>query len=242
MAATQAIVKESETPSDISKNLAEMVAKISKESIEKNGTFTVALSGGSLPALLAPDLVNGPLSKEIDWSKWQVFFSDERHLPTSNDENNYNLCNKHIFSKVPIPESQIYIANTSLSLEKCAEDYENKLKEVFGGLPEFDLLLNGMGPDGHTCSLFPGHRLLDEKHKWVDYINDSPKPPPERITFTYTVLNNARNVIFVVSGASKKEILAQVFQKGSKLPSSLVKPKGNLYWLIDKAANELAKL
>lgn len=161
-------------------------------------------------------------------------------------DSNYNLCKQELFDKVPIPEDNIYAIDEDLieNAEEAAEDYKDKLIEVFAALnsakfPVFDLLLLGMGPDGHTCSLFPGHVLLDEKIDWVSPIEDSPKPPPRRITLTLPVLNHAHNVAFVTTGEGKQDILHKIIDlKEQEYPSARVRPEhGQLFWFMDDAAS-----
>ena len=165
-----------------------------------------------------------------------------------------------MFDQVPIPGEQIYTINPSLlpKLEEAvkkdkeafedaalevAEDYEKKLISVFATVhavkfPVFDLLLLGVGPDGHTCSLFPGHPSLNENVGWVTFVGDSPKPPPRRITFTLPVINHAHNVAFVATGEGKQDVLKEIIEDSeSRLPSALVRPvTGKLYWFLDEAA------
>jgi len=165
-----------------------------------------------------------------------------------------------LFDQVPIPEEQIYTIDPSLlpQLEEAvkkdkeayeeaaleiAEDYEKKIISVFATVnsvtfPVFDLLLLGVGPDGHTCSLFPDHPSLNENVLWVTHIGDSPKPPPRRITFTLPVINHAHNIAFVATGEGKQDVLKEIFEdSGSRLPSALVRPvTGKLYWFLDGAA------
>jgi 6-phosphogluconolactonase len=140
------------------------------------------------------------------------------------------------------------ISNLNQTLEdlfsEVVHDYEQKLINVFAGInsvkfPVFDLLLLGIGPDGHTCSLFPNSSELDEPTLWVTYVDDSPKPPPRRITLTLPVINHAHNVVFVATGKGKQDVLRDILQKdeNKNLPASLVKPvNGNLYWFLDEEA------
>ncbi|RIA94952.1 hypothetical protein C1645_721753 [Glomus cerebriforme] len=240
----------------LSVSLADLVVKLSEESIEIRDRFTIGISGGSLPKLLAADLKN----RDIEWEKWEVFFCDERLVPLDHEDSNYFLCKKEFFDQVPIPQDQIYTIEPSLfpQLEEAArkdkeaveeaaleivEDYEKKLISVFATVnsvkfPVFDLLLLGVGPDGHTCSLFPDHPLLDENVGWVAYIGDSPKPPPRRITFTLPVINHAHNIAFVATGEGKQDVLKEIIEDTeSKLPAALVQPvTGKLYWFLDSAA------
>jgi 6-phosphogluconolactonase len=179
-----------------------------------------------------------------------VFYADERVVPLDHPDSNHNSCAKALFSKVPIPAENIHsIDPTLLDLEELTDAYEHDLIREFAlrdsaRFPVFDLILLGMGPDGHTASLFPGHPLLDESGRWVAWIENSPKPPPKRITLTLPVINHAVRVVFVAAGKEKKEALKSVLDspdmEGAKLPASRVKPvfPGELFWFVDDEAFE----
>jgi 6-phosphogluconolactonase len=179
-----------------------------------------------------------------------VFYVDERAVPLDDPDSNHNACTKAFFSKVPIPEENIHTIDRSLleDLEELSDAYEQVLIREFAmkasaRFPVFDLILLGMGPDGHTASLFPDHSLLLENDRWVAPIEDSPKPPPKRITLTFPVINHAAKVVFVTAGKEKKEALKAVLDlpgmEGSKLPASRVKPvSGQLFWFVDDEAYE----
>jgi len=177
------------------------------------------------------------------------FFVDERYVALDHTESNFRACSEHLFNHVPIPQSNIYRINHNIPLEECAKQYEDMIKDFFGhenSFPSFDLILLGMGPDGHTASLFPGHPLLLENEKWIAYVNDSPKPPPQRITFTLPVINHAQHVAFIATGDAKKEVLAKIFHGtdtiDENIPSRLVRPISNrLQWFIDVSAGALLK-
>ncbi|KAH0508382.1 6-phosphogluconolactonase [Microtus ochrogaster] len=149
----------------------------------------------------------------------------------------------HLLSKLPIPDSQVLTVNPALPVEDAAEDYAGKLRQAFQGdtVPVFDLLILGVGPDGHTCSLFPGHPLLQEQEKIVAPISDSPKPPPQRVTLTLPVLNAAQSIIFVATGEGKAAVLKRILEdKDSSLPATMVQPRtGALCWFLDEAAARL---
>lgn len=190
----------------LQQSLANFIVKAQTDAVKKRNLFTIALSGGSLPAQLKP-LAEHP---DIHWDKWQVFFADERIVPLDHADSNYAACAKAFLDGVPIKKEQIHTLNTALFTEQTktdptgeykdkdaaenealeiADDYEQQLVSTFASgnsarYPTFDLILLGMGPDGHTCSLFPGHELLSENSRWIAEINDSPKPPSRRITFT----------------------------------------------------------
>jgi len=180
---------------------------------------------------------------KTDWSKWVVFFCDERLVPFNDPESTYGVYKEKLFGQIPIEESQVIKIDPSLSVESAANDYASKIAHYFPDLelPKFNLLLLGMGPDGHTCSLFPDHPLLKEQGLWVAPIKDSPKPPPQRVTLTFPVINNASCAIFVCTGESKAEVVKKILEDPNcKLPSALVKPlAGELHWILDQDAGKL---
>ncbi|KAK3807298.1 MAG: 6-phosphogluconolactonase [Benniella sp.] len=228
----------------LSKGLDEYVAKLSEEAISRHDRFTVALSGGSLPRQLSAILRN---NKTVQFSKWVVYFADERCVPLDSEDSNYRLAKTELFDHLEekIPEENIHTINADLDPEEAADDYISQLASTFATkdsvrYPVFDLILLGVGPDGHTCSLFPGHELLKESSVWCASITDSPKPPPERITLTFPVLNHAHHVAFVAAGAGKQDILHSILDPSSKadLPAMHVKPiTGTLTWFLDDAAS-----
>ncbi|XP_049881370.1 6-phosphogluconolactonase isoform X2 [Pectinophora gossypiella] len=173
-----------------------------------------------------------------DWSKWVLTFCDERVVPEDSDDSTFGVYKRSLLPKTDLKESQFITLKQGLTAEEAAKDYTEKLKVAFDGENFiFDLLLLGMGPDGHTCSLFPGHSLLSETHLKVAAITDSPKPPPERITLTFPVINSARNCIFAMSGAGKADMVKRILKDKEDLPAGRVKPEnGSLYWIVDEAA------
>ena len=174
-------------------------------------------------------------------------------MPLDHEDSNHALCTRELFGKLPAdgPQPTIHTINAELAddLEELADAYEKELIGEFAvkdaaRFPVFDLILLGLGPDGHTCSLFPGHELLSEDDRWVAYIEDSPKPPPRRITLTFPVLNHAARVAFVAAGDGKKEMLQTVLDRPEEgLPASRVKPvhPGTVYWFVDDAASALTQ-
>ncbi|XP_046381284.1 6-phosphogluconolactonase-like [Haliotis rufescens] len=238
MAAPTVLVFENE--SSVSENLGKFVADKANDAIKRKNIFTVGVSGGSLAKFLCNNLPN----HKTDWSKWRMFFCDERYVPYDDAECTYKFYKENLMSKVPLSEENIFPINPNVPVEEAATDYVKKIQSVLpgDGFPRFDLLLLGMGPDGHTCSLFPGHKLLDETSLIVAPITDSPKPPPGRVTMTYPVLNNAACAVFVSCGAGKAEKIQQVLEPGSGvlLPAARVKPtSGEVVWFLDKAAASL---
>lgn len=217
--------------------------------ITRHNAFKVAVSGGSLPktlaqALLAPS--SGP-NDEVKWDKWEIFFADERAVPLDHEDSNYGLLKKELLDKIPADAGAptVHAINTEVldDTQELADQYEQVLVNSFASrdsvrLPIFDLLLLGCGPDGHTCSLFPGHELLRETNAWVAPIEDSPKPPPKRITLTLPVVTHSVRVAFVATGGGKKEIMKQIFEEGNGLPCALVNEAtgDRCSWFVDEPA------
>ncbi|XP_043703018.1 probable 6-phosphogluconolactonase 4, chloroplastic [Telopea speciosissima] len=234
---------------DLSISLAKYTADMSEKFVQERGAFSVALSGGYLIEYMSK-LVEPPHVDSVDWAKWHVFWLDERVVPKDHPDSNYKLAYDGFLSKVPIPPSQIYAINDTLSAEGAADDYEACLKQsvknkvldlsAATGFPKFDLLLLGMGPDGHVASLFPGHPLVNEKKRWVTFIKDSPKPPPVRITFTFPVINSSAYIALVVVGHSESVAVHRALGNDSEssdmLPVQMVSPEGETTWFLDKEA------
>lgn len=229
------------------RELVERVRRASTRAIASRGTFSIALAGGSLVAML------GALraATEADFARWRVFWVDERCVKWDDAESNFGGAKRVLFDQVPVPASSLYAIDETLceknegAAEPCAREYEARLRaltpdviEVDGdGFPVFDMLLLGFGPDGHICSLFPHHALLRETVGWILPIADSPKPPPERVTFSLPVVNAAREKVFVAVGAGKAEMTARILEEAPQdgsVPAALV--KGNVHWIVDEAA------
>ncbi|KAJ2711760.1 suppressor of los1-1 [Coemansia spiralis] len=233
---------------DISRALSEFIAHASSEAIARSGQFTVAFSGGSLPATACRFLKE---NVNVDFAKWHVFWADERCVALSDSESNFGLVKSELLDPLAqagrgIPEDQVVCINEALIGDSAAAaaDYQAQMERVFvgaaraGPLPVFDCVLLGIGPDGHTCSLFPGHPLLEERTKWVASIDDSPKPPPSRITLTLPVVNQAARIAFVASGGGKRDMVRRIVEvRDADLPAARVAPvSGTVYWFLDSAA------
>ncbi|XP_067829091.1 6-phosphogluconolactonase [Heptranchias perlo] len=225
--------------------LARFVLGQAGQAVRSRGRFAVSVSGGSLVTLLAAELPAArdrePQQPGADWSHWVLGFCDERLVPFENPDSTCGLYRKHLFSKISIPNNHVVAINPALSVEEAAEKYAERLRELFPGdnMPVFDLLILGMGPDGHTCSLFPDHPLLQEQSKIIAPISDSPKPPAKRITMTLPLLNAARCAVFVVTGESKAPALKDILEGHNEnpLPAARIQPvKGEVHWFIDEAA------
>lgn len=217
--------------------------------------FTVALAGGSTPKGMYALLASDAYRDRIDWRKIHVFFGDERCVPPEDEFSNYRMANAALLSRVPIPKRQIYRIRGEAPPNVAAGEYEGTLLRIFGQsdaspLPRFDLILLGMGPDGHTASLFPGSPALKESKRWVvdNYVEKfkDTKTPWLRVTLTYPVLNAAARVLFMIAGADKAESLQEVLEgvpNPDLYPSQSVRPSnGRLTWLVDtSAAQKLSK-
>ncbi|XP_051742101.1 6-phosphogluconolactonase isoform X2 [Ctenopharyngodon idella] len=224
---------------ELGSSLAQLVSSRAEKALSGGGSsFSLGLSGGSLVSILSKEL---PAVPNLDCSRWLIGFCDERLVPFSDPESTYGLYKNQLFEKINVPEDRILAIDPSLPVQECADDYAGKLSKAFSTeqIPVFDMLLLGMGPDGHTCSLFPDHPLLQESQRTVAPISDSPKPPPQRVTMTLPTVNAARCVVFVSTGGSKAPMLKQVLEggEGPALPAALVAPgQGELFWLVDEPA------
>ncbi len=219
----------------------EEFVRLARAAIQSNGRFTVALAGGSTPKGLYSLLAT---NTAVAWDKVYFFFGDERHVPPDDPESNYRMAREAMLSKLPIPAGNVFrVPAEDPDAGHAAESYEQTLGQFFktsaGTFPRFDLILLGMGPDGHTASLFPGGKALQERSRRVvaDWVE---KLKTHRITFTLPVLNHAAVVMFLVSGEDKAQPLKEVLegsQPAEMFPSKLVRPtNGKLIWVIDQSA------
>jgi len=228
-------------------NLAEEAVaqfiKLARQSIECRGVFTVALAGGSTPRNCYKLLADKTFQRQIAWNNVHLFWGDERNVPHDHIDNNYRMVREELLDKITIPAENIHPFPTNFNPEDAAQSYENELRHFFqlqsGQFPIFDLILLGMGTDGHTASLFPNTPVLKEE-KHLAYANYVETLATFRLTLTLPVINNARTVIFLISGDLKAEILNQILnQTGDPFhyPSQLIKPiSGKLIFIIDHAA------
>ncbi|XP_074932298.1 6-phosphogluconolactonase [Phalacrocorax aristotelis] len=227
------------SPRELGPALARLVTERAAEA--GGGRFALGLSGGSLVELLARDLPPAVAAGPAAAGPWLVAFCDERLVPPGHPESTAGAYQARLLPQLPTPGPRVLTLTPGLPPAAAADDYAAQLRQAFPGedVPIFDLLVLGVGPDGHTCSLFPGHPLLQEKEKIVAAITDSPKPPPERITLTLPVLNAARMVVFVATGEGKAAVLKRILEgdEENPLPAACVRPRsGQLRWFLDEAA------
>jgi 6-phosphogluconolactonase len=236
------------TPQELFAAAAEEVIRAASDAVQQRGRFTIALSGGSTPRGLF-NLLATNARTVLPWDRMFFFWGDERHVPPTDPDSNYRMADETMLSKIPVAAGNVFrMAAENPDAAAAAESYEETLQKFFqlepGQVPVFDLILLGMGPDGHTASLFPGTTGLQEKSRlvianWVEKFKTS------RLTFTLPVLNAARCVTFLVSGTDKAPALHAVLESdapGEQYPSKLIRPvDGKLIWLVDRAAaSELA--
>lgn len=222
---------------------AEKFVGIGNDAIKKRGRFTVALSGGSTPKTLYEKLLSDNFREKICWKSVFFFFGDERNVPAESEESNFRMANENLLKPLDIDTDKIYRWKTEMEIpEKIAEDYALGIEYFFHGVPEFDLILLGLGDDAHTASLFPNTKALNETEK-IAAANFVEKFDSYRLTLTFPVINKAANVMFIVSGENKAEALREVLHgkfQPDNFPAQNVKPEnGNLWWLVDKAAAKL---
>ena len=198
--------------------------------LAQKDSFTVALSGGSTPKILY-QLLADQFQTEVPWSRTQFFWSDERHVPPEHPDSNYRMAQEAMLSRVPVPESNVHrVHSENPSAQEAADEYEQIL------VPRLDLILLGLGADGHTASIFPGSDVLHETKRlvaapWVEKLNTY------RITMTLPLLNNGASILFLVSGKEKAEIVKEVIEGPKKYPAQFVQPtNGELIWMLDRDA------
>lgn len=231
------------TPQELFAAAAEEVVRAAQEAVAQRGRFTIALSGGSTPKSLF-NLLATNAKNVLPWDRMFFFWGDERHVPPTDPDSNYRMAEETMLSKIPVAAGNVFrFATENPDAAAVADAYEQTLRKFFalqpGEFPRFDLILLGMGPDGHTASLFPNTAGLKEKSRlvianWVDKLKTS------RLSLTLPVLNAAACVVFLVSGTDKAPALRAVLEgdaPGEQYPSKLIHPvDGKLIWLIDRAA------
>lgn len=219
---------------------AERLVAVVKKARAEGRDCTTALSGGSTPkalyTLVADRVSREPELQKLDWPRVHFFFGDERCVPSDHADSNFGMAKRTLLAHGLVPEQNLHRVRTELPPAEAAADYEQQLRSRFGNRePRFDLILLGMGPDGHTASLFPDTSALQERERLV-VANHVAKLHADRITFTYKVLNAGREVLFLVAGEDKREAVKSILADRVPLPAGKVRPRGALDWYLDEAA------
>jgi len=228
---------------ELSSSVADWITEYVRDTLGHNQRFTVALSGGSTPRKLHDLLAAAPYREMIDWKKMHFFWGDERAVPFGDERNNAKMAFDTLLDKVPVKQENIHIIRTDIDPVEAAGQYEKTLRGYFDDTgTTFDLVLLGMGDDGHTLSLFPGYDIVQEEERWADafYLEEQEM---DRITLTAPVVNRAAKVAFLVAGGGKAKALQQVIEgkyEPEIYPSQRISPvSGELYWFLDEAAASL---
>ena len=229
-----------ETPDLMNEAVADFIIQLAAESIKSRNRFVICLSGGNTPNKLYTLLSSASFKDQIDWAKTFVFWGDERCVPLNDKRNNAHIAKLLLFNNIEIPPANIYSIQVNLPPSVAADAYEQTLKKFFRNEPPcFDLILLGLGENGHTASLFPETTVIHESRHWVKevYVEEQNE---WRITMTVLFINQARNIIFLIAGKTKANILRTVLNDSfqpDKYPAQLIKPEqGYLYWFADKDA------
>lgn len=221
---------------------ADEFARRARDAVDSRGRFLVALAGGTTPWGAYTRLADrgGPYRTQVSWERTWVFFGDERQVAPDHLDSNFRMASETLLRHVPVPEDQVHrIRGENPDAHRAAEEYEAILRDVFrlgaGERPRFDLVLLGLGTDGHTASIYPGSPAARETVRLATAVDLD--PGPGRITLTLPVFNAAAAVLFLAGGAGKAEAARQVLSGASDLPAARVRPgRGDLLWLVDRDA------
>lgn len=217
---------------------AHFIVLESNNAVQQKGIFTIALSGGSTPKILFHLLAQAPYKNNIPWKHVVVAFGDERFVAPTHEDSNYKMAMDSLLSHVPIPKKNILAVPTQkFTPSEAAKKYEAHLRKYVTAKNPFDLVLLGMGEDGHTASVFPKSELLTESKRWIKEVWVEEKKM-HRISFTFPLINRAKNIAFLVTGDAKAPIVKKILSgRGNAFPASKVTAAENLYWFLDNAAN-----
>ncbi len=234
----------------LAKAAAEQFIQTAERTIELNGIFSAALSGGSTPSLLYSLLGSDPYRERVNWSKTHFFWGDERCVPPTHPDSNFLKAKNLLLDHIAIPEANVHRIRAEMSPKQAAEDYEETLLRFFSSLTDeeerkqagFDLALLGVGDDGHTASLFPGTPVVHEDVRWVDAVYVD-KLAAWRVTLTPALLNRSKQIVFLAAGAGKSNTLQRVIYgvfQPDRYPAQIIRAdKGMLIWMVDEAAAAL---
>lgn len=223
---------------ELNRAAASMLLQSARQSVESRAVFHLVLAGGKTPRGLYEMLAAPPFARQMPWRQTHIWWGDERLVPPDHPHSNYRLAHEALLSHVPIPSGNIHPAHAG------ARAYERELHEAFPGkTPDFDLVLLGMGPDGHTASLFPGTPALDERSRFVVEVRyPQADPPVPRITMTLPLFDNAHAVIFLVAGAEKAAVVDAILRhrgSASRLPAARVRASRSTIWLVFRPDSDL---
>jgi 6-phosphogluconolactonase len=224
-------------PAALARHVAEWMTSAA---LAAKSSFRVSLSGGSTPKTLYQLLASDEFRNRFPWRVVSWYFGDERFVPYDSPDSNYRMVQEAMFAKVPVPPENIHPVPVDGSPEEAAQQYEQTLQHTYGATildparPLFDVTLLGLGPDGHTASLLPGEPVLEERTRWVAAVSHG--RPEVRITMTYPVIESSRRIAFLVTGSEKEPVLRAIRDGGSHVPAARVRPVGELFWFVDRAA------
>jgi 6-phosphogluconolactonase len=224
---------------------AEIIVDIARDSVQARGRFSIALAGGNTPKRTYQLLVERHRD-EIDWPRWQVFFGDERFVPSDDKRSNYRMARDALLAAAPIPAGHVHpIPTDTPTVGDSADSYEQTLRHVLAAddtqPSAIDLVLLGVGPDGHTASLFPGSPVVAERARWARAVEapTTVQPAVPRVTLTLPCLNGARNVLFLIAGNDKRPVVVEILQGGEaaqRYPAAMVRAAGRTVWLVEQSA------
>jgi len=235
-------------PMELTLAAAALFTARAAEAVSVRGRFAAALSGGKTPVAIYTLLAKAPFSSQIPWARSHLFWGDEHCVPPDHGNSNYRMTREFLLDHVPIPPTNIHRMPGEMDPAEAAARYEGQLRDFFASRgdspPAFDFILLGLGEDGHTASLFPGTRSIRESARWVvGHYVDAQKG--WRITLTPPVINAARMVVFIVSGAGKAAVVKEILEgplRPDTLPAQVVRPAGgDLVWMLDREAAALLK-
>jgi 6-phosphogluconolactonase len=224
-------------PLTLARRVAEWMTDVA---VAANGPFRVSLSGGSTPKALYGLLASDEFRHRFPWKLVSWYWGDERFVPYDNPDSNYRMAREAMLAKAPVPPENIHPVPVDGAPEQAAERYERTLQKAYAAATLdrrralFDLTLLGLGSDGHTASLLPGDAVLDERQRWVAVVSRG--RPEIRITMTYPVIESSRRVAFLVAGQEKSAILRAIRAGTSLVPAARLRPTGDLFWFVDRAA------
>jgi 6-phosphogluconolactonase len=234
-----------QTSADFETGAAEEIAGVLNGAISERGKCFVALSGGETPRQIYRRLAMDPLKSRVKWKQVNLFFSDERCVPPTAPESNYGMAEESLISSIDIPRGNIHRMKGEIDPTEAAREYQQEIRSAFGGQPvRFDLVILGIGVDGHTASIFPGSPVVEEEHALVCPAS-APDQKLHRLTLTFSCINSARKIIFLAAGKKKAQIVQRVLGTSKPLkefPATMVQPpEGKVTWLLDRDAASLVQ-